>query len=243
MAPKSDERIDRAVEQMLQGKAKNAIDAMKLAGGFSEEEINKESNHNNIRKRFRLAYKKQRDNNPSMPDYDTFMGRRRVPRPLSTNSLSFEDSSSQEGKLPALRDRSGSISPVPFAMERMPTKPNLSHLVRFGSRLLDEHLAFGEILKKKVADICLYYVEKLQAFVEDETCRIAKSPDTIPVPSLEETLLHQERERLLRESAAVVVTSGPRDCHLLQSLMSSVGAKLAEMDLQEQAANKSKELE
>jgi organic radical activating enzyme len=78
------------------------------------------------------------------------------------------------------------------------SKKDWDALIRFGVKLKDLDAPFTAILKKDIPFLCHYYIEHLQDLVEDEENHIAKPPDSISepnVPSLEETMLEQERQR------------------------------------------------
>ena len=77
MAPPSNSRNDKAVEHMVSGRAKTARDAMVLAGGFSNEDLDNNNMQGNIRRRAKRIYDNVRNDNPEMPTWDEHLGKKR----------------------------------------------------------------------------------------------------------------------------------------------------------------------
>jgi hypothetical protein len=109
------------------------------------------------------------------------------------------------------------------------SKKDWETLIRFGVKLKNQDAPFTAILKKDISFLCHYYIEHLQDLVEDEENHIAKPPESISepnVPSLEETMLEQERQRQMRGAVSLVDSSRPQDLSWLQALGDKVQAKI-----------------
>jgi len=144
----------------------------------------------------------------------------------------------QQKALPVLQSMHDSDTPV----DKL-SKKDLSHLVRFGSRLFDAKLAFSGMLNKKIEEIREHYTEKLQALVEDESLRIEKPPETIPlpdVPTLDETLLEKERQLNMQMALSLVASARPGDLAFLEAISNAANAKRQEFEGAEEAKEEQK---
>ena len=106
---------------------------------------------------------------------------------------------------------------------------DLEAVIRIGVKLKDWDAPFTVILKKDIPFLCHYYIEHLQDVVEDEENHIAKPPESISepnVPSLEESMLEQERPWQMRDALSLVGLSRPQDLSWLQALGDKVQAKI-----------------
>lgn len=117
-------------------------------------------------------------------------------------------------------------------------KKDLSHLIHFGSHLFDANLAFSAILGKRIEVMREYYTENLQNLVEDESLRLEKPPESIPlpdVPSLEETLLEEERKAGMQTALTIVASARPGDRTFLEAILNAAREKLQQFEGAEEA--------
>lgn len=116
---------------------------------------------------------------------------------------------------------------------QMKRSGELEHLIRFGCRLSDANAPFTQVLKLNVANLRSYYVNNLQCLVEDESLRVEEPPATVPepqVPSLEETLLEEERQNSMRTAVSLVESARPTDRTWLEALLHKTQQQLAQLE-------------